>query len=160
MKRIATRIGALVVMACACGTAHADKVVIKDAKSGEVLATAEIGGKAVKIGKRSVKIEKAKPPAASVKANSIMVSLDFEEATLEEGIEFLRRKAQEFDNTEKDPAKRGLNFIVFGDKNFQPPSITLRLNHVDLHTALKYICEICKLELDYTDQAVELRPRK
>ena len=160
MKSIATRLGAVAIMALAGGTAYADKVVIKDAKTGEVLAKAEIGGEAIKIGKHSVKLEKATPPATAVKANSIMVSLDFEEATLSEGIDYLRRKAHEFDNTEKDPSKKGLNFIVFGDKNFKPPSITLKLNHVDLHTALKYICEICNLELDYTEHAVELRPRK
>ncbi len=73
----------------------------------------------------------------------ILPSLDFEEATIEEGLDFLRRKTMELDTLEPDPSKKGVNIVLRASKD-KPPAgpITLKLTNVPVSEALRYITEL------------------
>ncbi len=45
-------------------------------------------------------------------ANIIIPKLEFREATIREAIDFLKKKSSDLDNTETDPAKRGVNIVL------------------------------------------------
>ncbi len=86
----------------------------------------------------------------------IIPSIDFENVTVEEAIDFLRMRSVELDNTELDPSKRGVN-IVLRTRGAEPPVITeLRLRNVPLEVALKYIGDKTRLRMRVDDFAVTL----
>ncbi|MFD0892177.1 tetratricopeptide repeat protein [Luteolibacter ambystomatis] len=116
------------------------------------------------------------------KLRSIIVpSIAFEDTTVEEAVEYLRRRAYELDNLEVDPAKRGVNFVVrrpntpnatpgaaaAGDSaglgiNNEPGAArikALRLTNVPLQVALKYICDQARLRYKVDEYAVTLVPQ-
>lgn len=115
----------------------------------------------------------------------IIPSINFEDTTVEEAIDFLRQRAAELDTTELDPAKKGINFVIRRprpapvgavtpdaglDAGAAAPAIPvgadpgtlrireLRLRNVPLAQALKYICEQTKLRYKVDDYAVTLVP--
>ena len=120
------------------------------------------------------------------KLSSIIIPrIAFEDATVEDTIDFLRLRASELDNTELDPAKKGINFVIrrpkasVGATDAGVPAVgaaaaevltlgstdpgalrvkALRLNNVPLAVALKYICEQTKLRYKVDDFAVTLVP--
>ncbi|MFD0894218.1 hypothetical protein KBB96_09410 [Luteolibacter ambystomatis] len=54
------------------------------------------------------------------KLRSIIIpAINFQDTSLEEAVEFLRLKCAELDGTEKDPAKKGVNFVI-GNMNSDP----------------------------------------
>lgn len=104
----------------------------------------------------------------------IIPSIDFENATLEEAVDFLRKQAVELDTAEPDPSRKGLNFVVRKPR-LEPASgespanaaaeleqvriPALHLRNVPLAVALKYICDQTKLRFKVDDYAVTLRPQ-
>ncbi|MBK1881179.1 type II and III secretion system protein [Luteolibacter pohnpeiensis] len=111
----------------------------------------------------------------------IIPQIDFEDATVDEAIEFLRQRAAELDTTELDPTKKGINFVVRqgssaggaadagldagatgglggGSDSSALRISNLRLTNVPLATALKYICDATKLRIKVDDYAVTLLP--
>lgn len=115
----------------------------------------------------------------------IIPTINFEDTTVEEAIDFLRLRAAELDTTELDPAKKGINFVIrrprpspIGatapdaglDAGAAAPAIPvggdpgtlrireLRLRNVPLAQALKYIGEQTKLRYKVDDYAVTLVP--
>ena len=120
------------------------------------------------------------------KLSTIFVpKIDFEDTTVEEAIEILRMRAYELDNTELDPAKKGINFVVrrpkatiaaadagvaagvAGAADALPLGVTdpgalrvkeLRVRNLPLAVVLKYICEQTKLRYKVDDYAVTLVP--
>lgn len=115
----------------------------------------------------------------------IIPSINFEDTTVEEAIDFLRLRSAELDTLELDPAKKGVNFVVRrprtaggapgGDAGLDaaaadalpaaggdPGSLRitqLRIRNVPLAQALKYICEQTKLRYKVDDFAVTLVPQ-
>jgi general secretion pathway protein D len=115
----------------------------------------------------------------------IIPSINFEDTTVEEAIDFLRLRSAELDTLELDPAKKGVNFVVRrpraaggapgGDAGLDaaaadalpaaagdPGSLRitqLRIRNVPLAQALKYICEQTKLRYKVDDYAVTLVPQ-
>ena len=115
----------------------------------------------------------------------IIPSINFEDTTVEEAIDFLRLRSAELDTLELDPARKGVNFVVRrprssgaaagGDAGLDaaaadaipaaggdPGSLRiaqLRVRNVPLAQALKYICDATKLRYKVDDFAVTLVPQ-
>ena len=95
------------------------------------------------------------------KLNSITIPvIDFEDVTVEEAIDFLRIRAVELDLSEKDPAKKGIQFVVRYPAAAPSPVIrSLRLKNVPLADALKYVCDQTNFRYTMDDFAVTLSPK-
>lgn len=78
-------------------------------------------------------------------------------ARIDEAIEFLKKRSQEFDTSAEDPTDRGVNFVVKADPNSAQP-ITLELGQVPLREALKYIVENAGLKYKVEPYAVLVVP--
>lgn len=110
----------------------------------------------------------------SEKLRSIIIpTLQFEDTTLEEAVDYLRVRTKELDMAEPDPSRKGVNFVmrrsaakpaptsdeVSQNANTQPavPRIKeLRLRNVPVDVALKYICEATRFRYRVDDFAVTL----
>jgi hypothetical protein len=96
------------------------------------------------------------------KINSLIIpSINFNNATIEEAIQFLRQRTQELDTSEPDPAKRGVNFVlpkipdaIAGDV----PKITLQLRNIPLSDALQHICNAAHFHYTVNNSAVTIYP--
>jgi general secretion pathway protein D len=112
----------------------------------------------------------------------IIPSVNFEDITVEEAVDFLRQRATELDTLETDIDKKGVNFLIKGDT--APAGVadagldaagaaggvvgggsigaikikSLRLSNLPLGQVLKYICEKAKLRYKVDDYAVTLVP--
>jgi general secretion pathway protein D len=113
----------------------------------------------------------------------VIPTINFEDTTVEEAIDYLRLRAAELDTSELDPARKGVNFVIrrpragaSGDAGLDaaeagaavlggggdPSAIRikeLRLRNVPLAVALKYICDATKLRYKVDDFAVTLVPQ-
>lgn len=101
------------------------------------------------------------------KLSSIMIpSIDIEDVSVEEAIDFLRFRSRELEVTEKDPVNRGFNFVI---RKPQPaPAVgannalvkELRLRNVSALTALHFIC-LQSNQRYYVDEGViVITPKK
>lgn len=125
-------------------------------------------------------IENAGRVSISQKLQSIRIPIiDFEDATVDEAIDFLRVRSRELDSTTLDESEKGINFVV------RRPSVTgavadvalgadpalgavadpgaaridrLFLKNVPLQVALQYICDKAKLRYKVDEFAVTLLP--
>ncbi len=97
--------------------------------------------------------------------NIIIPSIDFEDATVEEAIEFLRQKAIEHDPMETDPSRKGISFIL---RNKVAPGgiaepagspITLKLSNVPLSEVLRYVTELAGLKYKVEPYAIVITPQ-
>jgi hypothetical protein len=94
----------------------------------------------------------------------IIPSINFEDTTIEEAIDFLRQRSVELDMTELDPARKGVNFVLrrptgVGSDVASLRIKQLRLRNVPLSVALKYICDNTRLRYKVDDYAVTLVPQ-
>ncbi len=111
----------------------------------------------------------------------VIPTVNFEDTTVEEAIDFLRLRAAELDTLELDPAKKGVNFVIRRPRDApaaadagldvaegglpltqaDPGALRideLRLRNVPLEVALKYIGDKTKLRYKIDDYAVTLVP--
>ncbi len=115
----------------------------------------------------------AKPPANPAKRENgtvyiteklkriVLPVVDFENASMEEVAEFLRKQVHLLDTSETDPSRRGVNFVVL-----RPPATTpeeqqlrvknLHLRDVPVDVALRYICNITRCGYRVDEHAVSL----
>jgi hypothetical protein len=95
------------------------------------------------------KVMVEKKPAAA--AEILLPSVQFQDATLEEAVEYVRIKSQQL-----DPAKHGLNILVKPGANAQA-RITLELKNVPAYEALRYTAELagCRLVIDGKVMVIE-----
>ncbi|BCU75568.1 Amuc_1098 family type IV pilus outer membrane protein [Luteolibacter sp. LG18] len=110
----------------------------------------------------------------------VVPSINFEDTTVEEAIEYLRQRSVELDPSELDPTKKGVNFVVRRPNNApaataapaaggeavlgapEPGALRikqLRLRNVPLAVALKYICDATRLRYKVDEYAVTLVPQ-
>ena len=94
----------------------------------------------------------------------IIPNIAFDEITLEEALDFLRRRAAELDTLEVDPARKGINIVLRQPQDDAPRQEalrikSLRLTNVPIGQALKYICDATNLRYKVDDYAVTLVPR-
>jgi general secretion pathway protein D len=95
----------------------------------------------------------------------IFPSINLDQASIEEAIELLRVRSVEFDQTELDPSRKGVNFnLDIGGKDSERGNeirnlrFDLRLTNVPLSTILKYLGEMTKTTISTDDFAVVIRP--
>ena len=82
-------------------------------------------------------------------SETIIPSIIFDEATVDEALEYLREKSKEFDRIETDESKKGVNIVRRqggpGPDGAPAPAdeqtISLRLSNVPLAEALRYVAE-------------------
>ncbi|MGA0846732.1 MAG: tetratricopeptide repeat protein, partial [Luteolibacter sp.] len=115
----------------------------------------------------------------------IIPSLNFEDTTVEEAIDFLRLRSRELDTLELDPARKGVNFVIRRSRPSATSSVDsgldagavddglptlgadpstlrideLRVTNVPLEVALKYICDATRLRYKVDDFSVTLVPQ-
>ena len=87
----------------------------------------------------------------------IVPNIQFEQATVEEAITFLRIKSRELDDLEPDPASKGINFILKTNID-ETGTITLSLTNVPLQVALKAITDLAGLRFRVEPFAVVIVP--
>lgn len=76
----------------------------------------------------------------------IIPAVKFEEATLDEALDFLRHRSRELDVAEKDPEKKGLNIVLRGMDLGARRIKSLNLVNVPLNLVMRYVCELTKTE--------------
>ncbi|MEI6398731.1 MAG: tetratricopeptide repeat protein, partial [Pseudomonadota bacterium] len=81
-------------------------------------------------------------------------TVQFQGASIEEAIEFLRIKSRDLDTFERDPAKRGVNIILKPGQAPSTASISLDLHDVPMVDALKYITELAGMKYKVEPYAV------
>ena len=107
--------------------------------------------------------------------NIIVPVVDFDDATVQEAMDFIRSRAREMDTFELDPTKKGINFHL-GTARVEPalgldpefglgaadpglPQIKeLKLRNVPMATVLQYICDQARLRYRIDDHGVTLLP--
>ena len=89
----------------------------------------------------------------------VIPQVQFQNATLTEAVEFLRRRSIDLDTTTTDPTQKGVNIVVKPDGKSPQPTITLNLNHIPLGEALKYVAQLSNLHLAVERFAVTLLPQ-
>ena len=87
----------------------------------------------------------------------VIPEIDFEDTSVAEAIDYLRRRSIELDNLEMDPSKKGINFFIRGPIGSQRIP-ELKLKNVPLDQALNYICEATRLRWSADDFAVTIKP--
>jgi len=88
----------------------------------------------------------------------IFPSVQFQGASVEEAIEFLRIKSKELDNVERDPAKKGVNIILKAGSTPSTAQISLDLHDVPMVEALRYITELAGMKYKVEPYAVVVVP--
>ncbi|MGB8356256.1 MAG: hypothetical protein WCD79_20325 [Chthoniobacteraceae bacterium] len=116
------------------------------------------------------------------KLNHIIIpKIEFRDATVREALAFLQQKSREVDNTETDPARKGVNIVlkadvfpnlsearadakktyIQGDLGYTIPSearITLSLTNIPLSEALRYITNLAGLKEKIDPYVVAIVP--
>ncbi len=84
--------------------------------------------------------------------------VEFQEARLADVLTFLTQKSQELDVSERDPGKRGVNFIVNGAEDADERLVTIQLSNIPLGAALTYIGQKVGMKYRVDEFAVTLIP--
>ena len=96
--------------------------------------------------------------------NIIIPQIEFDNTSMDEAIDFLRDRAANYDTTEPDPSKKGVNFVIRRARGYgvaDPGALRidqLNLRDVPIGEALRYICEKTKLRYMVDDYAVTITP--
>jgi hypothetical protein len=85
-------------------------------------------------------------------------AVQFQEASAEEAIEFLRFKSRDYDTIERDPGKKGVNIILKPGATAPQTKITLDLKEVPMSEALKYITQLAGMAYKIEPYAVVVMP--
>ena len=115
-----------------------------------------------------------------LKQQMIIPEIDFEDVSVNEAIDYLRRQTREHDNLEIDPSQKGVNFVLrdpatesglLDDELDAAGAVVvpeagkariknLKLKNVPLDTALDYIADQAGLEVKVDEYAVKLEPKR
>jgi general secretion pathway protein D len=95
----------------------------------------------------------------------IIPSIDLEQVSIEEAIDYLRARSIELDTTVTDPTQRGVNFVLNLGNDAAGPGqqvrairFDLKVNNVPLEKALAYVCDQTRTQYTVDDFAVTIRP--
>jgi len=88
------------------------------------------------------------------KLNSVFLSLDFTNVSIEEATDYLYSKSKELD----EPSHKGIPFIIQPDASASAKPITLSLNNVPVGEALRYICQLANVKYKVQDYAISIVP--
>jgi general secretion pathway protein D len=84
---------------------------------------------------------------------NIYLSLDFNNATIEEATNFLSIESKRL-----DPNKKGVNFIIQPEASISAKPVSLTLNNVPLGEALRYVCQLSNTKFKVQDYAISIVP--
>jgi len=87
------------------------------------------------------------------KLKSIVVSVDFTNASIDDAIRALVAMSKE-----SDPDHKGINFLVSPEASVAGKPITLKLDKVPLGATLRYVCELGSFRYNVDDQLVSIIP--
>ncbi|MGY8641331.1 MAG: M56 family metallopeptidase [Verrucomicrobiales bacterium] len=134
--------------------------------------TAELAGGGFKVDESAVVIgyEKStpRPPKEDSDANAkiaanekklaliIIPKIDFHGTPFTDALQFLQQRSVELD-TESDPSKKGINVVLNGSAD---ALITLKLANVPLSEALKYTCQLARMEYKVESHKILISPEK
>ena len=96
------------------------------------------------------------------KLDSIIIPrIDFTDSSIVEAIGFLRKRAAELDDTESDPALKGVNIVLKlpPDSTDSSYPITLSLQNVPLRAALDYVARAANLKTKVERHAIVVVPQ-
>lgn len=88
----------------------------------------------------------------------IFPTVQFQGASIDEAIEFLRIKSKDLDTVERDPTKRGVNLILKPGAAPSTAMISLDLHDVPMVEALRYITELAGMKYKIEPYAVLVVP--
>jgi general secretion pathway protein D len=84
----------------------------------------------------------------------VFPSVRFQNATLEEAIEFIRIKSRDLDTATTDPAHKGVNIIIQASAQGKTARITLDLKDVPMSELLRYITELSQTKFQVAPFAI------
>jgi beta-lactamase regulating signal transducer with metallopeptidase domain len=84
----------------------------------------------------------------------VIPQIQFQGATVEECLEFLRVKSRSNDTLTADPAKRGVSILYRPGETPSTAAITMDLKDVPLGEALRYVVNLAKLKMSIQPYAV------
>ena len=97
---------------------------------------------------------KSAPSANTRRAKEIILPrVEFNGATLDEAMQFFRRKSQDL-----DPEKTGVNIVVQGNAKSAAATLTMSLKQVPLWDALNFAAQLAGLQLEESESAIILLP--
>jgi general secretion pathway protein D len=85
------------------------------------------------------------------KLNTIILSLDFNNATIDEAVNFLRVESKRL-----DPAHKAINFVISPDAASSAKPVTFALDKVTLEEALQNVCELASVKYVVEGRAVRI----
>lgn len=88
----------------------------------------------------------------------VFPTVTFENATIEEAVEYLRIKSKDLDDSEPDPTKKGVNIIIRTGDAPAAAAISLDLKNVPMSEALRYICDLAQMKYKVESFAVVVVP--
>jgi beta-lactamase regulating signal transducer with metallopeptidase domain len=104
--------------------------------------------------------------AIAKKLDTIIIpEANFQEATMEESIGFIRIRSAELDTEEKDPSKKGVNFVIRkgrranGQKAWEPGRLTFNMKNVPLRRVLAEVAEQTGSRFKIDDFAITFMPK-
>ncbi|MBN8419530.1 MAG: hypothetical protein J0L73_11480 [Verrucomicrobia bacterium] len=93
------------------------------------------------------------------KMDEIIISVHFEDSTLEQALEFLRKKSRELDKSSAPAGGKGVNIILREPKLPHESRITLDLKDVPFSEALRYVAELGEMVYRVDAEGVILTDR-
>ena len=84
---------------------------------------------------------------------NIFLSLDFNNATIEEATNFLSVESKRL-----DPNHKGVNFIIQPEASSTAKPVSITLNNVPLGEALRYVCQLANVKFKVQDYAISIVP--
>jgi len=96
------------------------------------------------------------------KLDSIKIPrIDFTDSSIREALDFIKKRARDLDDSEKDPGKKGVNIVLKlpPDADASAYPITLALDDVPLRAALEYVSQAANLKIKIEPYAVVVVPQ-
>jgi general secretion pathway protein D len=87
------------------------------------------------------------------KLKNIFLSLDFNNATIEEATNFLS-----VESARLDPDHKGVNFVIQPEASTTAKPVSITLNNVPLGEALRYVCQLANVKYKVQDYAISIVP--
>lgn len=96
--------------------------------------------------------------AAEMMNRIILPTVQFQGATVAEAVEFLFQKSRDLDTMERDPQRRGFNYVIRHGAAPSTAKITLDLKDVPLSEALRYVTELAGMKYRVEANGVVITP--
>ncbi|MBL9131961.1 MAG: tetratricopeptide repeat protein, partial [Verrucomicrobiaceae bacterium] len=88
----------------------------------------------------------------------IFPTVQFQNATVEEAVEYLRVKSRDLDTIEADPSRKGINIVLRSGDAPTGASVSLDLKNVPFSEALRYVTDLSQMKYKVESNAVVIVP--